>query len=714
LVLHHHRVVDVTHAFRPQQSSRSIAGRSARADRRRVSSYHNRWHPHRHPESPSPSRSSGTDDRVTIVSLRASGGDSSLAGGTTGVQTPPAPPIAMPPRRRFADFGIASEQAEPIHDDAGGGTHGQQDTGSGDGEDSTTPSRLTGFSIEGRSSRFSRGDVADGDVDNEASGGAPGTASPGGDNAEPPTTTASTVSGAGDGQNAKTVVDNGHAVQEVVEASSTTVTSVEEKPSVDAFAAKEQPSSASEPSSSALLIQTQQSPSSPINLLRTELDVEAFGLIPIFVIGISLFLALGVYFNQANDDTDKGIGTRDARENEEPGFVETTKNLLQRVKDAGTAGAISYALWEAAFWGVSVPVCLTSYRQVTGHWPDLTSSEDVRKVGLEAFAFVNFARLAVPIRVGLALSTIPWVEQNILGRINNGIQGGEVDRIAGAESDEEATIAASIIVNEQSPQGYDPDDVQQTQRTIRTTGGVSVVVPWQPVDTKSSLGDNEYLTSDSLAVSQVEDRLRQMETEASLISSLALQKVNAGIDPTLLQKKQAATTRNDGSFGEYCEPGQVNEDCADYIRGYLDSLASTGAVATDGEVRAIVGYLDSLSSNVAPNKSTGAAFTNYLDALSSGYIPAPSSAKAVASYLDALSDVTAPSTSATGGVESGAVGSRINEVEERLNRLESSITRLPDDIASKLVEWQISQERKLAEDTERIIKLLVEGKRLEK
>ena len=135
LVILHHRVVDVTHAFRPHQSSRSIAGGSARADHRRPSSCcHNRWHPHRHcPASPSPSRRSGnTDDRVgTIVSLGASGGDLSyLAGGTTGVVQPPPlpapPPIAMtmppPPRRGFAfDFGIASEQAEPIHDDDAGG-----------------------------------------------------------------------------------------------------------------------------------------------------------------------------------------------------------------------------------------------------------------------------------------------------------------------------------------------------------------------------------------------------------------------------------------------------------------------------------------------------------------------------------------------------------------------------------------------------------------
>ena len=38
----------------------------------------------------------------------------------------------------------------------------------------------------------------------------------------------------------------------------------------------------------------------------------------------------------------------------------------------------------------------------------------MQKVGAEAFAFVNFARLAVPLRIGLALSTTPWIEENVV------------------------------------------------------------------------------------------------------------------------------------------------------------------------------------------------------------------------------------------------------------------------------------------------------------
>ena len=39
---------------------------------------------------------------------------------------------------------------------------------------------------------------------------------------------------------------------------------------------------------------------------------------------------------------------------EEEEELSESKKLLQKVKQAGTAGAISYALWELGFWGVSI------------------------------------------------------------------------------------------------------------------------------------------------------------------------------------------------------------------------------------------------------------------------------------------------------------------------------------------------------------------------
>jgi hypothetical protein len=105
---------------------------------------------------------------------------------------------------------------------------------------------------------------------------------------------------------------------------------------------------------------------------------------------------------------------KDLEEKEEE--LSETKKLLAQVKEAGLAGVISYALWEMGFWALSVPVCAVGYYEVTGHWPDLSNSDDQAKLAAEAFAFVNFARFAVPLRIGLALSTTPWIKENIVDR----------------------------------------------------------------------------------------------------------------------------------------------------------------------------------------------------------------------------------------------------------------------------------------------------------
>ena len=55
--------------------------------------------------------------------------------------------------------------------------------------------------------------------------------------------------------------------------------------------------------------------------------------------------------------------------------------------------------------------------QVTGHWPDYSNQEDLAKLGAEAFAFVNVARFAIPLRIGLVLSTTPWVRDNVVQNI---------------------------------------------------------------------------------------------------------------------------------------------------------------------------------------------------------------------------------------------------------------------------------------------------------
>ncbi len=93
-----------------------------------------------------------------------------------------------------------------------------------------------------------------------------------------------------------------------------------------------------------------------------------------------------------------------------------TENLLKQVKDSGPAGIISYALWELGFWVLSIPVCIFGYYELVGHLPDFSNKEDLAKLSGEAFAFVNFARFAVPLRIGLALTTTPWIQENVVDR----------------------------------------------------------------------------------------------------------------------------------------------------------------------------------------------------------------------------------------------------------------------------------------------------------
>jgi hypothetical protein len=95
---------------------------------------------------------------------------------------------------------------------------------------------------------------------------------------------------------------------------------------------------------------------------------------------------------------------------------EDSKSMMQKVKDAGSAGIISYIFWEWVFWGVSVPVSLFGFQAATGHWPDFSNQDDMAKLGAEAFAFVNVARFAIPLRIGLALGTTPWVQANIVDK----------------------------------------------------------------------------------------------------------------------------------------------------------------------------------------------------------------------------------------------------------------------------------------------------------
>ena len=46
-----------------------------------------------------------------------------------------------------------------------------------------------------------------------------------------------------------------------------------------------------------------------------------------------------------------------------------------------------------------------------------SSNDNMQNMGAEAFAFVNVARFAVPLRIGLALSTTPWINDNVVEKL---------------------------------------------------------------------------------------------------------------------------------------------------------------------------------------------------------------------------------------------------------------------------------------------------------
>jgi hypothetical protein len=60
----------------------------------------------------------------------------------------------------------------------------------------------------------------------------------------------------------------------------------------------------------------------------------------------------------------------------------------------------------------------------------------LQKLGAEAFAFVNFARFAVPLRIGLALSTTPWIQENLVDKFMNKKDDDEKSTESAEESEE--------------------------------------------------------------------------------------------------------------------------------------------------------------------------------------------------------------------------------------------------------------------------------------
>lgn len=102
---------------------------------------------------------------------------------------------------------------------------------------------------------------------------------------------------------------------------------------------------------------------------------------------------------------------------EDPRIPEECRvDTMTKIKSAGKAGIVSYALTELSFWVISVPLAVVSVAATTGELPDLSTPEGKAKVGVYSVGFLTIARAVVPVRIALALALTPWVDDNIMSK----------------------------------------------------------------------------------------------------------------------------------------------------------------------------------------------------------------------------------------------------------------------------------------------------------
>ena len=61
------------------------------------------------------------------------------------------------------------------------------------------------------------------------------------------------------------------------------------------------------------------------------------------------------------------------------------KKLMKKIRQAGTAGIISFGMVQLGFWSLSLVVALGGYIKLTGHLPDWTDKDEMSKLGAEFF-----------------------------------------------------------------------------------------------------------------------------------------------------------------------------------------------------------------------------------------------------------------------------------------------------------------------------------------
>ena len=110
------------------------------------------------------------------------------------------------------------------------------------------------------------------------------------------------------------------------------------------------------------------------------------------------------------------------------GKGQESTSLGEKIKNAGLAGTIAYIITEIGFWALGIPVIVSSYHASTGDWLSFTDAEERSQILKLTAGFAGAARLAVPLRLSLAVLLTPKVK-NIL----------KESRLVGYEDDQEDT-----------------------------------------------------------------------------------------------------------------------------------------------------------------------------------------------------------------------------------------------------------------------------------
>ena len=89
----------------------------------------------------------------------------------------------------------------------------------------------------------------------------------------------------------------------------------------------------------------------------------------------------------------------------------------EQIKKYGVAGVVSWTLWKLSFNLVSLVIAGFTYYKTTGNLPDITNLKDLAVVSSGSLGFnIATSFLVVPLRLGLAIKTAKWTDENILSK----------------------------------------------------------------------------------------------------------------------------------------------------------------------------------------------------------------------------------------------------------------------------------------------------------